>query len=85
MIQCSFLHHRSERSRTYATLTGTGHVPLGAGVGIAPGDWRSEARIAVLERAIGQWIALLKGGDNAGSTRDARAPAKKNAAYAGLL
>jgi hypothetical protein len=37
------------------------------------------------------WIGLVvqsrfeKSDDNVGSTRDARAPAKENAAYAGLL
>jgi hypothetical protein len=46
---------------------------------------KGEARNAELGgRSVGR-IALLKGDDNTGSTHDARAPAKKNAAYAGLL
>ena len=86
MIQSAFLHDRSERSCTYATLTGREHVPSPAtSVGIArPDDWRSDKPNAVLSPHRSTGSRFAKRDDNVGSTRDARAPAN-NAAYAGLL
>jgi hypothetical protein len=86
VIQSAFLRYRSERSRTYATLSLPPHVPSAAtivGMALAD-DWRSGERNAVLSLHRSTGSRFAKSDDNVGSTRDARAPAK-NPAYADLL